>query len=259
MTGNEGRVSPARASLLLLLALFVGSPQAWPLEAEVRPSGDKDEGYVVRLHSSGQSRGYLGIQILSLTPELLSHYGVSRDRGVLVARVVGDSPADLAGVKVGDVLVEVAGEPVASLWDLRRQLSSQEGEQTVVLHVYRDGEALDLEAQVVEREARLLYVKPHVAVGHLGGDHLVVGHHGMDEDLEWHAVADEVQAVLHDPQREWIGEDVERVVRTQLMILGQEPDDTRVIRLQEAEDLLRDRIQELERRLEELERKLQEE
>ena len=257
MSGRERKTSWVRGAMLLCLLLFMDSSLALA-QGSVAGSEEDEARYVVRLHSSGHNRGYLGIQVVSLTPELLDHFGVGRDEGVLVARVVADSPAELAGVKTGDVLVEVGGESVASLWDLRRQLSSHLEGQDVPLRLVRAGEVLDLEAQVVELEARVLYVKPHMAVERLGGDHLVVGHHDVAHDLEWHAVADEVQAVLHDPQREWIGEDVERAVKTQLMILGQQPDENRVIRLQEAEDLLRDRIQELERRLEELERKLQE-
>lgn len=56
----------------------------------------------------------LGIQLQAMTAELREYFAVPRDRGVLVVRVEPGRPAAEAGVQVGDVIVGVDGEPVAS-------------------------------------------------------------------------------------------------------------------------------------------------
>jgi membrane-associated protease RseP (regulator of RpoE activity) len=96
--------------------------------------------------------GYLGIMAVDLTPELRSHFGAPEDSGVLVGRVEPDSPADKAGLKVGDVLTRVAGEDVASSWDVRKALQDSKDGDTVEIEVLRDGRSTTLNATVKERE-----------------------------------------------------------------------------------------------------------
>ena len=259
MSQDRGMTDRGALLSLLLLAMIMATIPGRGVGQENAEKEIRRDRHVVRLHDHGPSRGFLGVQVLELTPELLSHYGVGTEGGVLVSRVEVDSPAENAGMAVGDVLVEVAGQPVSSMWDLRRHLAPHQAGDQVGLLVFRDGSPQELKAVVVEREARVLYVKPHLAVQSIGDDHVVVGAHEAESEVDWHAVAEGVQEALHDPDREWIGEDVERVVRSQLMIMDESPETLRVIRLQEAEGLLKERLEALELRLEELEQRLEEE
>src|SRR4051812_4523747 len=68
--------------------------------------------------SMSSEHGRLGIQIMSLTPELREHFGATHDRGVLVSHVDPDSAAARAGIQVGDVIVDVGGTPVARATDV---------------------------------------------------------------------------------------------------------------------------------------------
>jgi serine protease Do len=64
-------------------------------------------------------RGYLGVQVRDLDPEVASHLGVT-GHGVLVSKVVDGSPADKAGIKAGDVITSVDSKPIKDGRDLQR-------------------------------------------------------------------------------------------------------------------------------------------
>ncbi|HEY0513278.1 MAG TPA: PDZ domain-containing protein, partial [Thermoanaerobaculia bacterium] len=63
-------------------------------------------------------RGYLGIGLTELTPELRTHFGVPEEAGVMVSKVEPGSPAEKAGIKVGDILTRVDGNAIKSSWDI---------------------------------------------------------------------------------------------------------------------------------------------
>ena len=68
---------------------------------------------VPQLREKGKvTRGWLGVLIQKVTPEIAESLGLEHARGALVADVVANGPAAAAGVKVGDVIVEFDGHPV---------------------------------------------------------------------------------------------------------------------------------------------------
>lgn len=70
---------------------------------------------VEQLKSGGQvSRGWLGVMIQEVTRELAESFNMDRPRGALVSKIVEDGPAEQAGIKVGDIIVEFNGEPIES-------------------------------------------------------------------------------------------------------------------------------------------------
>ena len=90
------------------------------------------------------TRPKLGVQLVDTTPELRRHLGGSEERGVLVSKVLSGTPAQRAGIKVGDLIVSVDGKPVGTVEELRAALEGHEG-KTFRVAVVRDGRALDLE------------------------------------------------------------------------------------------------------------------
>ena len=88
-------------------------------------------------------RGYLGIQIQALTPDLAKQFGVTQGGGALVGQVEADTPAAKAGLKRGDVIVTLNGQPVASDRDLRLRISQTAPGTSVKLGVSRDGKVQD--------------------------------------------------------------------------------------------------------------------
>jgi hypothetical protein len=85
-----------------------------------------------------KERGFLGVHRVSLTKELRAHFGAPEDAGVLVAKVVEDSPAFKAGLKVGDVLVEVDGKKVKSTWKVQRIIAKKKTGEKSALKIIRN-------------------------------------------------------------------------------------------------------------------------
>jgi len=93
-------------------------------------------------------RGQLGVIIQDLTPELASAFGIDLHRGAVIAEVLNGSPADKAGIKVGDVIIEVGGRKINSASDLRNRLGLLRVGQKVELKVLRDGKTRTLQAKI---------------------------------------------------------------------------------------------------------------
>ncbi len=101
----------------------------------------------------GPSGGFLGVQMTELTPELRAHFGVPEDAGVMVSKVIDDTPASRAGVEVGDVVSAAGGEAVASGSALAQAIRGHQDGEAVDLEIWRDGQVQTLTATVEEREA----------------------------------------------------------------------------------------------------------
>jgi membrane-associated protease RseP (regulator of RpoE activity) len=91
-----------------------------------------------RVRVARVSRGYLGVELTDLTPELREHFGAAKDNGVIVSRVVPNGPAAKAGVKVGDVITGVDGQPVGDSGDLRRLVRDKAEKQSADVQLVRN-------------------------------------------------------------------------------------------------------------------------
>lgn len=96
---------------------------------------------------------FLGIQPEEINRENMSRYGLSQPRGVGVGNVSKDSPAERAGIKKGDVILQFDGEPVTSTRRLLRLIGEAAPEQTVRLTVSRNGSEQQLTVALGKREA----------------------------------------------------------------------------------------------------------
>lgn len=101
-------------------------------------------------------RGYLGVEVLPLTPELRAHFGAPEDAGVLVARVEEDSPASAAGIQVGDVLTAVDGKPIAGPPSLAVAVREKKAGESVNVDFLRDEAALSASVAVEERDRTVM-------------------------------------------------------------------------------------------------------
>jgi membrane-associated protease RseP (regulator of RpoE activity) len=99
-------------------------------------------------------RGFIGVTLLEITPELRAHFGAPKDAGVLVSDVEGGTPAAKAGLEVGDVITEIDGKRVESSRDLSRGIRSRKAGETVQIDIVRGRAARKMSVTVEEREAR---------------------------------------------------------------------------------------------------------
>jgi S1-C subfamily serine protease len=95
---------------------------------------------------SEASQGGLGLTLMNLTPDLRGHYGAPRDSGLLVAKVAKGSPAERAGIRIGDVLTRVGGTKITSPDDIDSATSKADANQKIAIEVIRDHKTVDLQA-----------------------------------------------------------------------------------------------------------------
>ena len=96
------------------------------------------------------TRGWLGVSIQPVTPELAKALKLSKEEGALVAQVLPDSPAQKAGLQAGDVIVEYDGHAIAKAADLPRLVAGTPIGQSATVKVLRDGKPLTVTAQIAQ-------------------------------------------------------------------------------------------------------------
>lgn len=107
---------------------------------------------ITQLREKGEvDRGWLGVRIQQVTPELAEGLGLDEEKGALVASVEPDGPADHAGIRTGDVILEFNGENVERMRDLPRLVAAVEAGQESEIVVWRNGEEITLEATIAEQ------------------------------------------------------------------------------------------------------------
>lgn len=99
----------------------------------------------------GGPRAYLGVSLNNLSPELNEHFGGGKEASVIVESVANDSPADKAGVRVGDVIVSIDGKDVKSATDVRSALREKKEGDSVRIEVQRGRARQTVVATVKER------------------------------------------------------------------------------------------------------------
>jgi serine protease Do len=100
------------------------------------------------------TRGWLGVSIQEVTPELAKSFGLKEKKGALVAQVFSGSPAEKAGIEQGDVIVGFDGKEIADSKDLPRIVASTPVGKAVTIKLSRNGKVLDRQVKVGEMEEK---------------------------------------------------------------------------------------------------------
>ena len=95
-------------------------------------------------------RGWLGIMIQDITPEISEALGINRDKGGLVSEVKEGSPAGKAGLRRGDVIVSVEGEKIPDAATLTRKLALTKPGVDTKFVVFRDGKEKTFTIKLIE-------------------------------------------------------------------------------------------------------------
>lgn len=241
-----------RAAALGLMALLASGAGAWALPGDGFSDNSKAQEdkkvekrhRIVMVGPDGKEkvieglgpmvrRGYLGVGLTELTPELRTHFGVPEDAGVMVSSVEPGSPAEKAGLQVGDILAGIDGKDVKSSWDVRSRVRELEDGQQVPLEVWRDRKVQTLNATIALRE------RPELDMGPL------LLRRGDGEDGP---------ALLRFREMEGLPERIELPHPRK----GEGPHEFRIERMRSPrERQLEQRLQELEKRIAELEKQLE--
>jgi len=99
------------------------------------------KGVLDQLKEKGEvTRGWLGVKIQDLTEELTEYYGLKSRNGVLVRDVIPGDPADEAGIRPRDVIVEINGEKIEDMKELLAIIAATDVGDTVRIKAFRDGD-----------------------------------------------------------------------------------------------------------------------
>lgn len=113
----KGEVIGINSQIFSTSGGFMGLSFAIPIDLAVQI---KDE-----LMKNGKvSRGRLGILMQQLTPELAKSFNLKDAKGALIAQIEKDGPADKAGLRDGDIVIEYNGKPIADIRELSQAVAS---------------------------------------------------------------------------------------------------------------------------------------
>jgi serine protease Do len=139
----DGEVVGINAQIYSRTGGFMGLSFAIPIEVALD--------VVEQLKKHGKvTRGWLGVVIQEVTRELAESFGMDRAYGALVARVLPDSPAEQAGLRVGDVIVAYNGTRVNSSTELPPLVGVTRVGETARVEVIREGQARTIKVVIDE-------------------------------------------------------------------------------------------------------------
>ena len=106
-------------------------------------------------------RGFLGVSIQDISPELAEAFDLTRKNGALINKVLKDSPADKAGLLPGDIVISIDGKKIRNANDVRNRIGLLPVGEKIKFKLLRDGKEFDLVVlvdEVTEKE-----IKPKVS------------------------------------------------------------------------------------------------
>ncbi len=137
----DGEVVGINSQIYTRSGGFMGVSFAIPIDDAMNVFRQlRDEGSV--------SRGWLGVLIQEVNRDLAESFGLMRPRGALVAEVMAGSPAEKAGLKAGDIVLEYEGEDVTLSSDLPPMVGRTPVGETASLEVMREGEQITLDVEI---------------------------------------------------------------------------------------------------------------
>jgi serine protease Do len=124
---------------------------------------------VPELKSKGKiTRGWLGVSIQNVTPDLANTLGLEKSRGALVAEVLKDGPAERAGIKVGDVIVDFDGTEIKDSNELPAIVARTRPDKQVRVKLLRDKKELSIPVTINELKETAVVASAKGEKGELG-------------------------------------------------------------------------------------------
>ena len=95
-------------------------------------------------------RGYLGVSAQDLTPDLSKAFGINTNKGAIITQVEKGSPADKAGIKIGDVVTRINNQNVENASAMRNKIGLLKVNTTISIQLNRKGEIISTKVKIVE-------------------------------------------------------------------------------------------------------------
>lgn len=103
------------------------------------------------IETGSVTRGWLGVSMQDITPELAESLKLKSTLGTLIAGVLKNGPADDAGIKPGDVLTAVNGKSISNASEMLNMVAALPPGKVAILSILRNGEAMDIQVQIGKR------------------------------------------------------------------------------------------------------------
>jgi len=97
------------------------------------------------------TRGWIGVEVQEVTPELAESFKLPDTEGALIAGVMRGGPADSAGIKPGDILLTVAGKRIADAQSMLELVAAQTPGQKTALKIRREGKEVEVAVTIAKR------------------------------------------------------------------------------------------------------------
>jgi serine protease Do len=137
----DGEVVGVNSQIYSRTGGFMGLSFAIPIDVAMQ--------VVDQLKSQGHvSRGWLGVQIQDVTRELAESFGMKKPQGALVSKILANSPAEAAGLQVGDIITEFNGQEIVSSASLPPMVGMTKIGETAKLKVLRQGAAKEVPIKI---------------------------------------------------------------------------------------------------------------
>ena len=95
-------------------------------------------------------RGYLGVSAQDLTSDLSKAFGINTSKGAIITRVQEGSPADIAGIKIGDVVLKINNEIIKNTSAMRNKIGLLKLNSTILMEINRKGKIITTNVKITE-------------------------------------------------------------------------------------------------------------
>ena len=169
--GNSGGPTFDLSGRVIGVNSAIFSPSGGSVGIGFAISASTGKAIIDQLRATGNvARGWLGVQIQNLTPDLAASLGAGTEKGAIVANVIENSPAEQAGFRQGDVILSLNGTQIDDNRDLTRKVASLLAGDRAQFVVLREGSRQNITALIAKRdEAQLASAQPNNNQGKGGG------------------------------------------------------------------------------------------
>ena len=150
--GNSGGALVDTNGSLIGINSAIYSPNGGSLGIGFAIPANTAKGTMEQIIKQGSvTRGWIGAAVQELTPELAESFKLGDIKGVLITETIRNSPAENAGVRRGDILVAIDGQPIESWSAMLETVANLPPGKIVMVKLMRDGDEINLKLKIGKR------------------------------------------------------------------------------------------------------------